>query len=91
MITIPISLLRERLQYYLRKAAKGERVRITSHGETLVDIVPASITVNEREEARARLREIAKTAIIGDVISPANAVEDWDVMREDADPFHGLK
>lgn len=82
MLSIPISEFREKLQYYLKKAFQGERLEITSHGKTLAEIGPPN---DIREAARARLREIAKTAWIGDVVSPANDIEDWNVMKDDFD------
>lgn len=76
MESINISEFRANLLSYLNKAKEGKELNITSHGEILATIVPP---INRSKQARAKLQELAKTAVVGDVISPID--NEWDVMK----------
>lgn len=76
MESINISEFRANLLSYLNKAKEGKELNITSHGEVLATIVPP---INRSKQARTKLEELAKTAAIGDVISPID--NEWNVMR----------
>ncbi|MEO0966996.1 MAG: type II toxin-antitoxin system prevent-host-death family antitoxin [Cyanobacteria bacterium J06639_18] len=76
MESINISEFRANLLSYLKKAKEGTELNITSHGEVLATIVPP---INRSKLARAKLEELAKTAAIGDVISPID--NEWDMMK----------
>ena len=76
MMTVNISEFRANLLKYLEKAKSGETLAITSHGEVLATVSPP---VNKAAAAKKRLRRLAKTATLGDVVAPVDA--DWDALR----------
>ena len=73
METINISEFRANLLKYLEKAKGGAELNITSHGEVLATVVSP---IDKAKRAKARLTQLSKTAVIGDVLSPLD--EDWD-------------
>jgi prevent-host-death family protein len=75
METVNISDLRANLLNYLKKASEGQEILVTSHGEVLATIVPP---VDKFKRARIKLNELAKTAVIHDVVSPTG--EQWDAL-----------
>ncbi len=75
MEIVNISELRANLLNYLQKAKDGHKIIITSHGETLATIVPP---IDKNKNARAKLKQLAKSAVINDVVSPAN--DQWDAL-----------
>lgn len=75
METVSISQLRSNLLSYLKKAKDGHEIVVTSHGKSLATIIPP---YNQNQEARKRLNQLAKSAVIGDVVSPSE--EPWDVL-----------
>jgi len=76
MINVTISELRANLLKYLKIAQNGEQINVTSKGTSLATLTPPAI---QRNEARAKLKELAKTAVINDIVSPTT--ESWDVMK----------
>ena len=75
METVNISEFRANLLRYLEKAKQGNTLAITSHGEILATVIPP---IDKRAQAKARLKELSKTAVIGDVVSPLD--EPWDAL-----------
>jgi prevent-host-death family protein len=76
MKNITITELRANLLKYLKIAQHGEQINVTSKGTLLATLTPP---VAQQNFARDKLRKLAKTAIIHDVISP---IEDsWDAMK----------
>ena len=75
MENVNISEFRANLLKYLAKAKEGEELNITSHGEVLATVVPP---VDQTKQAKARLKQLSKTAIIGDVVSPLSG--DWKAL-----------
>lgn len=76
MINVTISELRANLLKYLRIAQEGEQINVTSKGAPLATLTPPAI---QRNKARAKLKKLAKTAVIDDIVSPTT--ENWDVMK----------
>ena len=76
METIGISKLRENLLQYVKKAQEGEIITITSRGREVAKLGPLE---DRMEEARKRLRELRKTAVLGDIVSPVG--ETWEAMK----------
>ncbi len=74
--SIPISEFRAHLPAFLKAVKKGKTISITSHGEELAVLSPPE---DKAAKARARLLELGKTAIIGDIISPSG--EKWKAME----------
>ena len=75
METVNISELRANLLSYLNKAKQGDEIVITSHGEILATIVPP---VDKNQQAKAKLKLLAKNAVIGDIVSPTE--DTWDAL-----------
>lgn len=73
METISLSRLRSHLIEYLEKAARGQKIIVTSRGRTLAYIIPPEIS---REDAKKQLEELRKKAVVGDIISPIG--EQWE-------------
>ncbi len=56
MEEVKITELRQNLPEYLARVQRGERVRVTSRGKVIAEIVPPSASRKDVEAARARLR-----------------------------------
>ncbi len=76
METVNISEFRSNLLNYLKKVQDGHEIIITSHGKTLAAIVPP---ISKNKQAKAKLKHLAKNAVIKDVMSPTN--EQWDALQ----------
>lgn len=76
MPNVNISDFRANLLSYLQKAHDGEELTVTSHGEVLATILPP---INKREKAKKTLSALAKTALIGDIVSPATG--EWKAIK----------
>ena len=59
-----------------RKIKADEVIMITSLGREVAKLVPPD---NEMEKAGRKLRELRKTAVVGDVLSPVG--EGWEAMK----------
>ncbi len=76
MKNVSITELRANLLKYLKIAQHGEQINVTSKGTLLATLTPP---VSQQNFAKDKLRELAKTAIVDDVLSP---IEDaWDAMK----------
>ena len=76
METITISDLRANITQMLKEIYLGKVVNITSRGKIIAKIVPPDDII---ENAKIKLKEISKTAVIYDIISPVN--ETWDAIN----------
>ena len=76
MEKVNISTLRENLSVFLKKVEKGQIITITSRGHEMARLVPVE---DRREKSREVLRELAKNASIGDILSPID--EEWEAMK----------
>ncbi len=76
MPNVNISDFRANLLSYLQKAHDGEELTVTSHGEVLATILPP---INKRKKAKKTLSALAKTALIGDIVSPAT--DEWKAIK----------
>lgn len=76
MRDVNVTELRKHLPTYLREVQKGEELRITSRGKVIARIVSEQ---DRRAHARATLRELRKTAWVGDVVSPIEV--EWDAEQ----------
>lgn len=76
MKNVNISEFRAHLLKYLQMAQCGEQINVTSKGKSLATLTPP---VEPRDISRARLKHLARTAIVHDVLSPIG--EEWDVMK----------
>jgi prevent-host-death family protein len=76
METIGVSKLRENLPTYIKKIQQGQTITITSHGNRIAMLVPVE---SETVTSRNALRNLRKTAHVGDVVSPID--EKWESME----------
>jgi prevent-host-death family protein len=76
MERVAVSEFRANLLVFLKRVERGEGITLTSRGREVARIIPPE---NKREEAKAALEELRKTAIVGDVLSPVG--EDWEAMK----------
>lgn len=76
MKSVSISELRANLLKYLEIVQQGKRITVTSKGRPLATLTPP---VSQHTAAKARLRKLAKTAAIHDVVSPTD--ESWDALK----------
>ena len=75
METVNISEFRANLLKYLETVRDGKELNITSHGKVLATVVPPA---DRAKQAKLRLEQLSKTAVIGDVLSPLG--EDWNTL-----------
>lgn len=76
MKSVSISELRANLLKYLEIVQQGKRITVTSKGRPLATLTPP---VSQHTAAKARLKALAKTAAIHDVVSPTD--ESWDALK----------
>ena len=76
MKNVSITELRANLLKYLKIAQHGEQINVTSKGTLLATLIPP---VAQQNSAKEKLRKLAKTAVIHDVISPIG--DTWDAME----------
>ena len=76
METVGVSELRNNLLSLIKKVQSGENILITSRGHGVAKLVPLE---NSTEEAVKALKELRKSAYVGDVLSPVD--EEWESMK----------
>lgn len=79
MKNVNVTELRQNLPDYLAKVKRGERLRITSRGKVIAEIVPPVATKEEIAAARRRLRGsvLRYDRPLDPVIDP----DEWEVNR----------
>jgi prevent-host-death family protein len=75
MESVGVSKLRENMALFLNKVQQGESIAITSRGTEIALLIPIK---NKKEVSRNALKQLRKTAIVGDVVSPIE--EEWKVL-----------
>jgi prevent-host-death family protein len=76
MESIDVSKLRENMVLFLNKVQKGESIAITSRGTEIAMLIPIK---NKKEVSRNALKQLRKTAIVGDVVIPIE--EEWKALK----------
>jgi len=76
MKSVTISEFRANLLKYLKNAQHGEQINVTSRGAPLATLTPP---ISQHNAAKARLKNLSKTAIIHDVLTPIE--KSWDAMK----------
>jgi prevent-host-death family protein len=76
METIAVSKLRENMVLFLKKVQQGKSITITSRGNEIAMLIPME---NKMEASKNALKQLRKTAVVGDVVSPIE--EDWKAMK----------
>ena len=79
MKDVKVTELRQNLPAYLAKVRKGERVRVTSRGKVVAELVPPAPKSDEVSAARARLR--GSVLRFDHPTDPVIDPEEWDVNR----------
>lgn len=76
MESIGVSKLRENMVLFLNKVQQGESITITSRGTEIAMLIPIR---DKKEVSRNALKQLRKTAIVGDVVSPIE--EEWKALK----------
>jgi len=76
MESVGVSKLRENMALLLNKVRQGETITITSRGTEIALLIPIK---NKKEVSRNALKQLRKTAIVGDVVSPIE--EEWKALK----------
>ena len=77
MESIGVSKLRENMVLFLNKVQQGECITITSRGTEIAMLIPIK---KKKEVSRNALKQLRKTAVVGDVVSPIE--EEWKAKRK---------
>ena len=67
MESVGVSKFRENMALLLNKVRQGESITITSRGTEIAMLIPIK---NKKKASRKTLKQLRKTAIVGDVVSP---------------------
>jgi antitoxin (DNA-binding transcriptional repressor) of toxin-antitoxin stability system len=76
MMDVTITEFRANLLKYLKIAQRGEKINVKSKGMPLATLTAPLVQHNEAKE---KLKRLARTAVINDVVSSTN--ESWDAMK----------
>jgi len=76
MESVGVSKLRENMALLLNKVRQGETITITSRGTEIALLIPIK---NKKEVSRNALKQLRKTAMVGDVVSPIE--EEWKALK----------
>ena len=76
MRTVAVSELRNNLMSLIKRVQAGEDIIVTSRGHEVAKLIPVE---NKKQMAKERLKELRKSASVGDVLSPVN--EAWEAKR----------
>ncbi len=77
MDTIAVSELRSNLRKVILRVERGETLEITSMGKVVARLVPPE---NAQQEARKKLKDVAGTAVLHDVLSPLDV--QWEAGKD---------
>lgn len=79
MSDIKVTELRQNLPTYLARVGRGERIKVTSRGKVIAEIVPPTAGKDEAATARARLRGsvLSYDEPLASVLDPA----EWEMNR----------
>ena len=78
MNTIQVSELRANLMKVIREIERGSTIKITSRGKVVAKLIPPG---SGKEEAKNKLKELGKKAVIKDVLSPIDSK--WEALGND--------
>jgi prevent-host-death family protein len=79
MPEVNVTTLRQHLPEYLARVERGERVRVTSRGRVIAEIVSPAPPADAAEAARARLK--GSLLRYDQPFEPVLPAEDWDMNR----------
>jgi prevent-host-death family protein len=73
MQQIKVTDLRKHLQSCLKQVREGEEIQITLNGKPIARLIPER---ERSEKAKTLLRDLRRTAWVGDVITPIQ--DEWE-------------
>lgn len=79
MADVKVTELRQHLPAYLARVRRGERLRITSRGKVVAEVVPPGASPSEAEAARARLR--GSVLRYDDPLEPVIDPSEWEMNQ----------
>jgi len=79
MIEVSISEFKAKCLALLEQVRKTRQpIRITRHGKPVAEVVPPAPVVDRN----AMFGSMKNSKIIGDIISPANDADEWEVLKD---------
>jgi prevent-host-death family protein len=79
MIEVAISEFKAKCLALLEQVRRTRQpIRITRHGKPVADVVPAAPAVDRS----SLIGSMKDSKILGDIISPANDEDEWEVLRD---------
>lgn len=80
MVEVPISEFKAKCLAMLEQVRKTRKpIRVTRHGKPVADILPPAPAF-DRKAWIGSMKNSGR--ILGDIISPANDPDDWEVLRD---------
>lgn len=79
MDEVKVTELRQNLPAYLAKVRRGQRIKVTSRGKVIAEIVPPTADKGEADAARARLR--GSVVKYDRPLEPVFDAEEWEMDR----------
>ena len=76
---VSVTELRQNLQEFLSRVRRGQRVRVTSRGRPIAEIIPPTAEVDAAAAARQRLRH--SITRYDRPLEPAFAPEEWEMLK----------
>jgi prevent-host-death family protein len=76
MKSVAVSDMRANLSDVLKEIEQGSTIDITSRGKVIAKLVPPDYN---RDKVRAKLKQIGKKAVLGDLISPIDVK--WETLK----------
>jgi prevent-host-death family protein len=55
-------------------------IRVVRFGKPVADVVPPAVTVMDRSQWIGSMKDSIE--VLGDIVSPANDEDDWEVLRD---------
>jgi antitoxin (DNA-binding transcriptional repressor) of toxin-antitoxin stability system len=78
-MNVKVTELRQNLPSYLKRVRRGERIRVTSHGQVIAELAPPTTLPEEADGARKRLRgSLLRYDLPFEPVVPA---ESWSVNQ----------
>ena len=79
MIEVAISEFKAKCLALLEQVRRTRQpIRVTRHGKPVAEVVPPSPVVDRS----SLIGSMKDSKIIGDIISPANDEDEWEVLRD---------
>ena len=79
MRDVNVTELRQNLPAYLARVKRGEKIKVTSRGKVIAEIVPPAADKDEAAAARARLR--GSVLRYERPIDPVFDADEWEMNR----------